>query len=325
MPQPLLNTSERRVIDELERALSHKHRWRVAIQVRAIDVLRAAAPHMRNATLRGNTDGLQKGDINRAFMSHFDFVVLDGDARPLLAVEFDGPRHDTPEQAARDAAKNRLCLDAGLPLLRINDAMPMQVERTRLVEWVVAQWAERLHAIPALERERDRDIAELGSAGLWDDNGPFMPTEYPHLDTELVFRLTHPFPPSLDTALRLHDKHRLHVLDFSHFLRNDRRPHERCRGAVLDVVAAADTPRTIADCRAVVTVAGEPIAEGRHRSAATYPLRDPGHGSVPGLAGHEDIFGGLPAGPWPGAAHTLTRELAGCNALAAAERTLDAE
>src|SRR5213593_229380 len=53
-------------------------------------------------------------------MSHLDFVVATRDrTEPLFAVEFDGPYHRGPEQVARDILKNRLCKEAGLPLLRI--------------------------------------------------------------------------------------------------------------------------------------------------------------------------------------------------------------
>jgi len=45
--------------------------------------------------------------------SHFDFLVTTPDAKPFMAIEYDGPFHSNPEQIARDVKKNFLCKEAG--------------------------------------------------------------------------------------------------------------------------------------------------------------------------------------------------------------------
>jgi hypothetical protein len=64
--------------------------------------------------------GINSKEYAYALRSHFDFVVTDGDHNPLFAVEFDGPGHESSDQAHRDRLKNHLCEHFQLPLLRIN-------------------------------------------------------------------------------------------------------------------------------------------------------------------------------------------------------------
>ncbi|EMS96695.1 hypothetical protein H009_15763 [Agrobacterium tumefaciens str. Cherry 2E-2-2] len=51
-----------------------------------------------------------------ALQSHFDFVLIDEDHMPVVAIEFDGPGHTT----ANDELKNSICRQANLPLIRIH-------------------------------------------------------------------------------------------------------------------------------------------------------------------------------------------------------------
>lgn len=50
-----------------------------------------------------------------ALQAHFDFVLLDENQKAVVAIEFDGPGHDS----ANDAKKNSICQQAGLPLIRV--------------------------------------------------------------------------------------------------------------------------------------------------------------------------------------------------------------
>jgi hypothetical protein len=54
--------------------------------------------------------------------ARFDLLVTTAPpyAQPRLALEFDGPCHQTPEGKRKDALKNELCIAAGLPLVRVN-------------------------------------------------------------------------------------------------------------------------------------------------------------------------------------------------------------
>lgn len=51
---------------------------------------------------------------------HVDFVLCDPDtAGPVLAIELDGASHQSPVQRQRDAEKDAVLQQAGLPLLRV--------------------------------------------------------------------------------------------------------------------------------------------------------------------------------------------------------------
>jgi hypothetical protein len=50
-----------------------------------------------------------------ALQAHFDFVLLDENQEAIVAIEFDGPGHDS----SNDAKKNSICQQADLPLIRV--------------------------------------------------------------------------------------------------------------------------------------------------------------------------------------------------------------
>jgi hypothetical protein len=48
-------------------------------------------------------------------VSHFDFLVTDGEAKPFMAIQYDGPYHrNDAETIVRDSKKNLLCKQAGI-------------------------------------------------------------------------------------------------------------------------------------------------------------------------------------------------------------------
>lgn len=76
-----------------------------------------------------------------ALRSHFDFVVVDAQTRPLFAVEYDGPSHATSRQRERDSIKDSLCDLFHLPILRVNsNHLKPQYRGLDLVTWMVEQW-----------------------------------------------------------------------------------------------------------------------------------------------------------------------------------------
>ena len=50
-----------------------------------------------------------------ALQAHFDFVLIDKNQEAVVAIEFDGPGHDS----ANDAKNNTICKQADLPLIRV--------------------------------------------------------------------------------------------------------------------------------------------------------------------------------------------------------------
>ena len=65
---------------------------------------------------------------------HVDFVLVDADWQPLLAVEVDGASHADPRARETDALKDRILTAAGIPLVRLRP------ER--------ASWPRQLAAVP---------------------------------------------------------------------------------------------------------------------------------------------------------------------------------
>lgn len=124
----LMNASEAEVNERLE-TLCEASGARVFIKVRVADVLPI------------NGSGISDGDFSYALKAHFDFVVANAESDPLFAVEFDGPRHATGRQSARDERKNRLCKRFDFPLLRIvSRYVSRSVHGMNLLTWLVEVW-----------------------------------------------------------------------------------------------------------------------------------------------------------------------------------------
>jgi len=68
-----------------------------------------------------------------------DFVVAsDGADNPWeFAIEFDGRYHSRPKQLLRDEIKNRLCAQAGLPLLRVSAKHIKSYEQASLLQFIL--------------------------------------------------------------------------------------------------------------------------------------------------------------------------------------------
>jgi hypothetical protein len=70
--------------------------------------------------------------------SHFDFLIASSEAKPVMAIEYDGPSHNSPKQITRDRKKNSLCKEAGLPILRINANHILRKYRgMTLLRWII--------------------------------------------------------------------------------------------------------------------------------------------------------------------------------------------
>jgi very-short-patch-repair endonuclease len=122
----LLNRSEETVLHELQNIASD-NAMRVFTKPRLSDVIRK------------DTTRLTNREFDFYTRSHFDFVITDDTARPLMVVEYDGPLHQSSaEQRERDEIKNELCRRAGLGLLRINDRYVTRLYRGMTVlRWII--------------------------------------------------------------------------------------------------------------------------------------------------------------------------------------------
>lgn len=82
----------------------------------------AIKPRLNSVIEREPSEHLPDELFDYLTRAELDFLIFyrDQPHRPFLAVEFDGPHHETdPNARKRDLLKNRLCQLAGLPLLRV--------------------------------------------------------------------------------------------------------------------------------------------------------------------------------------------------------------
>jgi hypothetical protein len=121
----VLNTSEEIVLKELS-SIAAENTLRVFPMMRLSDVIEKEDTYLEHDYFSLYT------------RSHFDFLITSPEARPFMAVEFDGPFHDNPEQMECDEKKNALCRQAGLPILRINANHVLRKYRgMTLLRWII--------------------------------------------------------------------------------------------------------------------------------------------------------------------------------------------
>lgn len=149
----------------------------------------------RDAPAQWQSDYLSK--------TSFDLVIAEAapDARPLLAMEFDGPFHRNPKQKEKDLIKDQACESAALPLFRLScadvpkgigvvggvlqDNIPQLVRthtRQRAIEFAVNfayerskvnlevsdSWVREVHAISKIfNRLKTNSSARRDDAELW--------------------------------------------------------------------------------------------------------------------------------------------------------------
>jgi hypothetical protein len=151
------------------------------------------------------------GDIRFLRDAHFDLTIhKESHRKALWAFEFDGPTHQTAQQRRRDIRKNRICLSAGLPLLRIDDTHLSVNEKQAILDWHVKRWLAYEKTMPGLLAERDREIAAMSEDEIR-QAGMFLFGERPDLDVELVFELENPYEPTLRRAERLQRRYGMWV------------------------------------------------------------------------------------------------------------------
>jgi hypothetical protein len=121
----LVNRTEELVFKELS-AIAADNDLKVFPKMRLQDVI-----------LKGKTVLLPR-HFEYYTRSHFDFVLANPDFSPVMAIEYDGPTHQSASQIERDEIKNMLCKDSGLPILRINANHVLRTFRgMTLLRWIV--------------------------------------------------------------------------------------------------------------------------------------------------------------------------------------------
>jgi hypothetical protein len=120
----ILNTSEEIALKELS-SIAAENGLRVFPKLRLSDAI-------------DNNTYLDPDDFSYYTRSHFDFLITTPEAKPFMAVEYDGPFHCNPAQIARDTRKNFICKEAELPILRINANHVFRKYRgMTLLRWII--------------------------------------------------------------------------------------------------------------------------------------------------------------------------------------------
>lgn len=124
--QPLLNKSEAPLFRELDRFVQTRNPgWQVMAQVCLGEILssRAKAAY---------------GCINA---KRVDLLLVDGDYRPVAAIEYQGSGHHLGTAAARDAVKKEALRRAGIGYHEVVAGVTTRAELKRLVEKLVPMGA----------------------------------------------------------------------------------------------------------------------------------------------------------------------------------------
>lgn len=85
---------------------------------------------------------LNSGEWSYYIQAPFDFLVCNGDRDQSyeLVVEYDGRHHDEPAQVMKDSLKDRICMNAGLPILRIGIDDVKVRGNTTILEFVLEHY-----------------------------------------------------------------------------------------------------------------------------------------------------------------------------------------
>lgn len=149
-----VNGKEALVLRELDR-IAADNRLRVHTKTRLSDVIKRSERYLMPREFEFYT------------RSHFDFLLVDQMSRPVMAIEYDGPRHLDPRQIERDAIKNAMCREAGLGLLRVQDRHINRLYRGMTVlRWIVEV------------TELERAFYEAQAAGSVPPDEPFDPAMF---------------------------------------------------------------------------------------------------------------------------------------------------
>ena len=189
----LIRWGEKKTLDIFDKSLKDTP-YRVSIKIRLIDVI---GPD--------KDERLSSEENNFLRTAHFDFVVFGKKNyfQPVFAVEFDGPHHLTDEnQIKRDIIKNRLCMRAKLPLLRVGHRAIEEQDQITLLEFMLERFiawqreGKKIHQavqeyLNTLESEEFQSLTE-------------SPVLDPSIDPTVIFDFSHPFPGIIKVVERLY-------------------------------------------------------------------------------------------------------------------------
>ena len=92
--------------------------------------------------INAKKDELSAGEWTYYEKAAFDFVICKDDSTQSyeLIIEYDGFHHEKPDQAFKDRLKDRICQNAGLPILRIGTDDIKLREDTQILDFILDQY-----------------------------------------------------------------------------------------------------------------------------------------------------------------------------------------
>ena len=188
--QRILNFREPQVDSILQRQLTDEG-YRILAKVGLSDAL-----------AKDRNDHLSSREFGYFTRAHLDFLVT-RDNMPVFAVEFDGAHHFLDEQTIEnDVIKNRLCKQAGLPLLRVTSSEIEEHDRITLLDYMLMRYIAWGHEYPSIRQEIDEFAATIGPD--YDPDNLAV-----DLDPSFHFDLRHPFPARETILERLWENYRI--------------------------------------------------------------------------------------------------------------------
>lgn len=187
----LFNTSEYKTVIELREALEGTGFY--------------VHPEMqlKNVIKLEENDKISKEDRNTFNNASFDFVVYNKESFPEFVIEFDGPHHSVYiEKRKADLRKNRLCVQAGLPLLRIDDSFLRKYEEISFLKFIVVRFVAWRNKIRIISQEIEERLTFAASLKDIDYDDPWNVPSF-------IFDINHPFPATVEIAARLFKEHQV--------------------------------------------------------------------------------------------------------------------
>jgi Protein of unknown function (DUF2726) len=186
----VLNVSEGRVLDHLERSLAGEGYSIFA----GLPLKRVIEEDSGDALTYEEKQMLLHGELDFAIVSRGDGNTI------VFGIEFDGPYHENPERQAKDRVKDGLCFRAGVPLIRIRPEAIEPKEQITLLEWI-------LDGYLFYRRERKGKIQDL--IDYWTDKWRNGDSEFPPGDAAVALHTIVPFPASETIRERLRTRYEI--------------------------------------------------------------------------------------------------------------------
>ncbi len=157
---------------------------------------------LSDALAKDSGDHLTQREFDYFTRAHLDFLVT-RDNMPVFGVEFDGGDHFGDEATIeRDVIKNRLCKEAGLPLLRITSSEVDEHDTVSVLDYMLMRYVAWQKEYPAIMQEIEEFAATIGP----DCDPENLAVD---LDPSFHFNLRHPFPARDVLLERLWYNHRI--------------------------------------------------------------------------------------------------------------------